>query len=372
MALKRTVIGGGLNALRGLENIARVNPQDVEHITQYLESKGIKAPIEVPQSNRLSDKILQALNLSEQDIQPQGLAERIGQGLIGAAPFARGGNIGRMVAGQTASSLLGEAQAPEWAQVAAQLATEGGLARHKLKKAGKHKNLAEHTSHVHEQARQALARNEKGSARGVKPFLDKAESLWRKETDDSVRKVVERIADTISSNIDSHGNIDIANAWENKQALALQNQGAKGRAKKYIEEAMHGLDKVLKEHSPANPSFGSKMNEADRLAAFQLNNEKIREYIEAIPLSKASKLIKVPQILEKIIEAPRAIFNPAVRKYYSGLTKSIIEDNKNSAIRYAKLLNDAWQKQESEPENDFWIEIVDETPTEDAGWQEVI
>lgn len=365
MAIKRTLLGGGLNALRSLENIARVDPEEVAQLTAFLEKKGIKAPISQPAPQRLSNRIQDSLGVSEQELQPQGFAERLAQGLISVAPFAAGGKPGRLVAGQATKAVLGEAGAPDWLQTAGQLATEGAITKRQLKKSGKVSDMSDHTSNTYQQARESLKKNEKGSAKAIQPFLEKIDQLWKKETDNDVRQMAEGIANTISSNIDKNGNIDILNAWENKQALSQQYKYAKGAERRYIEEARKGLDKVLKEHSPANPNFSRKMSEADRLTTYKYNNGKIKEFLDDLHLSKITKLFGLPQALDAMEKVGKAAVNPAVLKYYTGLTKAVIEDNKQSAIRYATAINNAWNK--TEPENEGWVEVP-----EDAGWVEVV
>ncbi len=346
MAIARTLLGGLTRALRGGTGLGKV--------------------------------IQEHFGYSDEDLEPRGLVEKIGQGVVSAIPGALlGGPAGsrvqsaiksapRIVAGQAASAGLENIGAPEWAQGLGQIAGEGAASYRGLKKAGKIQSLSDHTSQAYQSARDSLKKNEKGSGKAIKPFLDKVNNLWKKETDVNSRKVAEEIANTISTNVDRNGDIDILNAWENKQALNKQYRTAKPGERRYIEEARKGLEKVLKDHTPANPEFARNMSAADQLSAYKYTNNKIKDYFDnAGWIGKKIKYTGIPSVLNTIETVGTAALNPSARRYYANLTKSIIEDNKDNAKRYAIALNKSWIKQEEQESEGF-----EDIPFED-GFEEI-
>jgi hypothetical protein len=378
MAILRTLLGGLTKGLGGGPGISEEQTQRLE---DYLASKGIQAPGQRPEVGGLGNALRNELGYSREQLEPQGFAERIGQGVIGSVPsLLLGGKKGsrtqgaikaapRIAAGQVASAGLGELGAPESIQKLGQLAGESASTLRSLKKSNPSKvpSLKEHTSQTYEKARESLAKNEKGSARAIKPFLDKANKLWKTETNTDTRKVVEDIANTISQNVDASGNIDIDNAWANKQALNQQYKSAKSSERRYIEEARTGLEKVLKEHSALNPKFDKLRETADSLNRLKSTNNIIGEYIDSAGwLGKKLKLVGIPKVLDKLETVGRTALSPQGRAYYRKLGNAIIDDRKDDAKRYAIALNNVWEKEQDKLEENGFEDI----PLEE-GFEEV-
>lgn len=365
MALKRILGGGALNAARGLEGFlgGNVQKEDIEGIQDFLRSKGIKSPIDALKPSRRSDYILQALGGKESELQPQGFGERLAQDITstGLGYLLGGGprnlkSFKPVAAGSIAGSTAGELGLPEWAQTAAQVGTEFGLKRKSLAKEGKIPlSRKAHTQETYNKLKKSLAQYEKGSAEPLNEYMQEAKSYWKREADSDTLKAAENIVETIRSNIDSKGNIDIRNAYEIGKNLNQQYKNAPSALKPYIQDARKALKQTLIEHSPKNPEFGKLWQEATELHQYDKANNIISDFIADIPGIRKLKFI--PDLLSKLeLPSPRLFANKSARKYYFDLVDAVFKEDKSAVLRSASKL----AKQE-----------IAESPSEFEGWQRV-
>jgi hypothetical protein len=382
MALKRIFVGGGLNALRGLEGLTQLNPEDVKSLEHWLESKGVKKPMPTPKPNRLSSRLYAALGETPDSLQAQNLPEQILQSLVASTPLAAQGlaSAGKqgiknavkgVLAGQATKAGLSAAGAPESVQNIGQVAAEGIVGYRGSKKA--HGTLEEHRDTMYQKARESLKDNNMGeTSPRLKKFLKKSDSIYRTETDSKVRQEVSDIINTIKSNVFRDGNVNIENLWDTNKSLGKQYTKASPGLRTYITEARKGIEDTLLAHSAANPSFSKYRPSADDLHKYLKGNNVIKDYFKDIPLKGLNPLTYVkasgiPAILDKLESVGRAAFNPAVRRYYAGLTNAVIKNNAPSAIRYAGMLSNKVESM-GLPEDD-WREVIDEndewTPVEE-------
>lgn len=373
MALKRIGLGGGLNALRSLEGFTQLNPEDVSTLSQWLESKGVKAPMQAPKPNRLSSRLYSALGESPESLEAQNIPEKVLQALVSSLPqaamgFASAGKEGAkrvakgILGGQATKAGLAAVGAPEKLQNIGQIAAEG-LTGYRGSKKG-YGSLEQHRDAAYQKTRESLKDNNFGKTTPrLKKFLSRSDTIYKTETDSKVRQEVSDIVNTIKSNVMRDGNVNIENLWDINKSLGKQYTKASPGLRTYITEARKGIEESLIEHSAANPAFGKHRPSADELHKYLKGNNVIKEYFKEIPLKGLNPLTYVkasgiPTILDALESIGRAAFNPSVRKYYAGLTNAVIKDNPKSALRYAALLAD---KAESMGlTEDDWTEVVDE------------
>ena len=209
---------------------------------------------------------------------------------------------------------------------------------------------------------------ERGNSKAVQPFLKKVKNLWKTDNDEVALERAQKISDTISSNIDSKGNIDIENAWENIKSLGRQYRDRKTTEgeKIYIKEAQDALKQVLKDHSAINPKFGEKLEDANAFHVYRKTNNVIKDWFESPGKirSKFKNSPEIPQALNALESVGRAAFNRPARNYYKKLGEAILDDRKGDAQRYAIAFNDAWNKQQLDKENDEFREIPFESRDE--------
>ncbi len=386
MAFKRVIGGGLLNALQSLEGLADVSPEQARELSQYLESKGIKAPPGgMPARNRLSDVLLRETGTTRKEFEPQGATESLTQNIVssvanpmtarGLAGKGAGNLLKRVVGGQLARTGVEQLGAPEPLQTAAQIGTEFALGRKQLSKSGKvPPSLKEHTKESYRKFKATLKENERGTAKPLNEFLKDARSFHLRETDPDILQRADFIVDKIQSNIDKSGNIDIRNAYEIRKSLGQDYSKAPKKLRPYITEAREGLSKVLKAHSPLNPEFGKLWEESSDLYSFGKSNNLIRDFFDTIPFAKFkyAKLTGLPILLDKIESGYKALKNPATKKYYFNLIDAVLKDNPSMAIRSAsQLLKDQGNEFEKEQEKSPQWKKIDTQSNQVSPWKKV-
>jgi len=379
MAIARTLLGG---LIKGTTR-GGITEEQAQRLAAQLERKGIKNPAYpgyLPEQGGLGNEIRKRLGYSQEDIEPQGILEEVAQGSIGALPSYLAGRAGgakesigraatRVGSGQVASTGLRAAGAPEWTQGLGQIAGEGIGAhannRYQQFKTNKETGkkfepTKEHGHHLYDDALKYLSNDkrkerglgvERGTAKSVEPFLKRVKNLWKTESDKGALDKAEQIADTIAANIDSKGNIDIENGWENIKSLGRQYRDRKSTdgEKVYIREAQNALKKVLKDHSAINPKFGEKLEDANAFHVYRKTNNIIREKLNDPGwFLKKARYTGIPQALDLLETVGRTALNRPARNYYRKMGEAILNDQKGDARRYAIQFNNAFEKQRPE------------------------
>jgi len=380
MAIARTLLGGLTKATtRG-----GITEEQAQNLMAALEKKGVKNPIHtgyLPEQGGLGNAIRKDLGYSQQDIEPRGVGERYAQNLIGAGiPALFGGKaaarqaVPSIAAGQAAATGLESVGAPDWLQKVGTLAGEalGSHGGRRLKEARaakelghKHEPTKEHGEHLYTTALSNLKKNEKGTGEAIKPFLSKIPGLWKKNSDEKAVKRAEKIANTISANIDHKGNIDIEAAHENIKSLGKQYADATPGERVYIEEARKGLKQVLKDHSVVNPLFGKALEDANAFHVYRKTDNIMKQYIDK-PGFIGKKLPFIARGLNALESVGRAALNGPARNYYKKLAEAVFDERKGDIRRYAIAFNNAYEKQLEKEEEGF-----EEVPLEE-GFEEVV
>jgi hypothetical protein len=400
MAIARTLLGGLVKATtRGGISEEQLEQLEAQHeaFLKKIGHKKTKGEESLrgfrPEQGGLGNFIRKNLGYSQEDIEPQGPAEEVLQGAIGAIPgylMGRAGgakeSIGRAAtrigAGQVASTALKGAGAPEWAQGLGHIAGEGLGAhandRYRQFKANKETGkkfepTKQHGHDLYDDAIKSLSNDkrkergldvERGTARSVESFLKRVKNLWKTESDKGAIDKAEKIADTIAANIDSKGNIDIENCWENVKSIGRQYRDKRTTEseKVYIREAQDALKQVLKDHSAINPKFGEKLEDANSFHTYRKTNNIIRERLNDPGwFLKKARYTGIPQALDLLETVGRTALNRPARNYYKKMGEAILNDQKSDARRYAIQFNNAFERQQSkEAENDPEKLSVDE------------
>lgn len=374
MALKRVFAGGGLNALRRLESGLQLNPEDVSSITEWLESKGIKKPIETPRPNRLSDRLYNLLGETPESLSPRNIPERVAQSLIEASPLAlqglsSGGRQGLKTAakgfgaGQATRAGLSVLGVPEDVRNLGQLAAESAVGYRSAKK--KMGSLSDIRDLEYQKARESLKEGNFGDiSPDLKKFLKKSDSIYRTEVDTKTRQEVSDIINVIKSNVMKDGKVNIENLWDTNKSLGKQYTKASPSLRTYITEARKGIEKTLVDHSAANPKFAHHRPTADELHTYIKSGNIIKEFFDGTSLKginplKVFKVTGIPLVLDKLESIGRAALTPSVRKYYGELTNAVIKDNPKNAIKYAIMLSDKVNDMNLIDEE--WTELPDQS-----------
>jgi hypothetical protein len=382
MALKK-ILGGGLyNAARGLEGSlgGNVSPKDVAHITEFLESRGVKQPMQrSPEVGRRSDSLRSLLGLKQSDIEPEDFLSRLGQDTVstlglallgGGRPSLR--SLAPSATGVAASKAAEALGLPEVVQDAVRLGSEYKTRRGLLAKEGKFPaNKAARAEQLYNQTEVSLKPGERGSAKSLNKFFDGVDKIHKREVNRDTMRAVDEIAHTLRSNIDKQGNIDIKNAYEIKKSLNKEYSDAKASVRPYIEEARKGIEKTLRDHSALNPEFVKSMEEASGLYSFNKENEMITDFLKSSGKLR-SKLVK--GAFDALSYIPRAFSNKSVRKYYLDLLDAVIKDDKSAAFRAASRLSkqDLSEYQEEDGEQyGGWHKVSGNQPSDFGGWTKV-
>ena len=379
--LSRILFGGGLKALGGAESfIHGYNKQTGEAISNLLDKYGHKkSEHKIPEKHTPnSDLIRNLLGYSEEELEGRNPVERGLQGVVGALPYALGG-IGkggaglkqtgqRLLAGQAAKTTTEELGAPEWLQTAAQLGAEGLLTA----KQNKLPSLEERKSKHYEAANKALTPGKKGkknqgSAEPIKNFIEEAKKLHLTEPSEKTRQEVYKLAETLQSNIDSNGKIDIGNTWKILKNSRKLYKDSSESFRTYLAPVNKALDKILEDHKINNPKFYNERTAGNQIKKYQASNNIVRDWIDTSKgkFSTALKATQLPRVADMLETSWKIGKTPAVRSHYANLIDSIIKDNDKSAYRYAKLLTKDVAKAEQKNEN-LWEDVVAEQAWEDV------
>lgn len=382
--VKRTLGGAASSALEGLKNI--VSPaegeQDFLNFVKNLEAKRGRSFNATRYPNEPSRGVEKLLGATQEELQPQGALESGLQRFLGQAPIAaatggiagglRGALnvLGRTAAGSAAAQGAESAGLPEWAQTAAQLGTELGISgrRHGLVRPNTLKEKS------YKAAEESLRPSERGSSKALRTAFDKIDDLRSHETNKKVQEVVRSARDVVAGNIDRYGKIDIKSAWENKKSLnRMRNESSVPRAAiPYIDELSRGLNKVLEDHSPANPSFWKNLSTGDQIHRAQNINSVIGDFIDRNMSTKGRyfKKVVIPlrgvmRVLEGGEKASHYLRMPDIRNYYGKVALAAAKDNLPDVVKYSNKLDRAFNKAE---QNQRWEEI---SPDTESGWEEI-
>jgi len=380
---KRTVGGslvGGLESLQGLGSVPQSQvEQEIEKIAKLTNAPKISTGTPHTRSSQL----LNLLGSTREELAPQGNLEQFLQRFGAQAPMAAlgggligglrgvGSALGRSLAGTAAATGAENLGLPEWAQTAAQLGTEFGVSA-KLKGPG---SLSKHKENLYKSAEESLTPGEKGSSRAIRDSFNKVEDISKHETSKKVKDIVNHAREAIANNLDYKGNIDIKGAWENKKSLnslAYELSTPKA-ARPYLKELSRGLNKVLEEHSPANPSFWKNLSDADKIHQAQNMNSVMREFIDKHFGTKGSYIKKIILPLKgafRVIQGAENIYDyikvPAIRNYYGKTAIAAAKENRGDFLKYAEKLTKAIQKNTPEKQESSWEEISPEST-----WEEI-